>query len=130
MCCAGTRTYIQESVYDEFVERSVERAKKKVVGNPFNLKTEQGPQIDGTQMEKILGLVKEGVNQGAKLLTGGQRHGDKGYFVEPTVFAEVDDSNVIAREEVSFLSASHFNIPHRKIHHSYFPRYLDQFNSS
>ncbi|XP_044761222.1 aldehyde dehydrogenase, mitochondrial [Coccinella septempunctata] len=100
VCCAGTRTYIQESLYDEFVERSVERAKKKVVGNPFDLKTEQGPQIDGTQMEKILGLVKEGVNQGAKLLTGGGRHGDRGYFVEPTVFAEVEDSNVIAREEI------------------------------
>ena len=46
-CCAGSRTYVQESIYDEFVERSVERAKKRVVGDPFNLKTEQGPQVKG-----------------------------------------------------------------------------------
>lgn len=44
-CCAGSRTYVQESIYDEFVERSVERAKKRVVGDPFDLKTEQGPQV-------------------------------------------------------------------------------------
>lgn len=44
-CCAGSRTYVQADVYDEFVERSVERAKKRVVGDPFNLKTEQGPQV-------------------------------------------------------------------------------------
>lgn len=114
VCCAGTRTYIQESLYDEFVERSVERAKKKIVGNPFDLKTEQGPQIDGDQMEKILGLVKEGVNQGAKLLTGGERHGDTGYFVKPTVFAEVEDDNVIAREEVIFLEFILFQVLYHK----------------
>lgn len=45
-CCAGSRTYVQESIYDEFVERSAERAKARVVGDPFNLKTEQGPQVD------------------------------------------------------------------------------------
>ncbi|KAK9879196.1 hypothetical protein WA026_004045 [Henosepilachna vigintioctopunctata] len=100
VCCAGTRTFIQESLYDEFVERSVERAKKKAVGNPFDLKTEQGPQIDDIQMAKILGLVKAGVKDGAKLLTGGEQHGDKGYFVQPTVFCDVDDSNIIAREEI------------------------------
>lgn len=44
-CCAGSRTYVQADVYDEFVERSVERAKKRVVGDPFDLKTEQGPQV-------------------------------------------------------------------------------------
>lgn len=44
-CCAGSRTYVQESIYDEFVELSVEKAKKRVVGNPFNLQTEQGPQV-------------------------------------------------------------------------------------
>lgn len=44
-CCAGSRTYVQESIYNEFVERSVEKAKKRVVGNPFSLQTEQGPQV-------------------------------------------------------------------------------------
>ncbi|EEZ98469.1 aldehyde dehydrogenase, mitochondrial [Tribolium castaneum] len=100
VCCAGSRTFIEDKIYDEFVERSVERAKKRTVGNPFDPKTEQGPQIDETQMTKILGLVKEGVNQGAKLLVGGKRVGDKGYFVEPTVFANVEDNHVIAKEEI------------------------------
>ncbi|XP_044259988.1 aldehyde dehydrogenase, mitochondrial [Tribolium madens] len=100
VCCAGSRTFIEDKIYDEFVERSVERAKKRTVGNPFDPKTEQGPQIDETQMTKILGLIKEGVNQGAKLLIGGKRVGDKGYFVEPTVFANVEDNHVIAKEEI------------------------------
>jgi aldehyde dehydrogenase (NAD+) len=102
VCCAGSRTFIEASIYDEFVERSVERAKKRTVGNPFDSKTEQGPQIDDVQMEKILSLIKEGASQGAKLLVGGKRIGDKGYFVEPTVFSQVEDNNVIAKEEVSY----------------------------
>ncbi|RZC43220.1 aldehyde dehydrogenase, mitochondrial [Asbolus verrucosus] len=100
VCCAGSRTFVEDSIYDEFVERSVERAKKRIVGNPFDAKTEQGPQIDDTQMNKILGLIKEGVNQGAKLLVGGNRHGDTGYYVQPTVFAQVEDHHVIAKEEI------------------------------
>ncbi|KAK9879195.1 hypothetical protein WA026_004043 [Henosepilachna vigintioctopunctata] len=100
VCVSGSRTFIQESIYDEFVERSVERAKKRIIGNPFDLKTEHGPQIDETQMEKILGLIKAGERDGAKLLTGGKRHGDKGYFVQPTVFGDVEDSHVVAREEI------------------------------
>lgn len=100
VCCAGTRTFIEDKVYDEFVERSVERAKKRVLGDPFDLNTEQGPQVDDTQQNKILGLIKEGVSQGAKLVHGGQRHGDKGYFVQPTVFADVKDDHVIAKEEI------------------------------
>jgi aldehyde dehydrogenase (NAD+) len=103
VCCAGSRTFIEASIYDEFVERSVERAKKRTVGNPFDSKTEQGPQIDDIQMEKILSLIKEGASQGAKLLVGGKRIGDKGYFVEPTVFSQVEDNNVIAKEEVSYI---------------------------
>jgi aldehyde dehydrogenase (NAD+) len=100
VCCAGTRTFIEDKIYDEFVERSVERAKKRTVGDPFDSKTEQGPQIDETQLNKILGLIKEGTKQGAKLVHGGNRHGDTGYFVQPTVFADVEDHHIIAREEI------------------------------
>lgn len=80
--------------------RSVERAKNRVVGDPFDKNTEQGPQIDETQFEKILNLIDTGVKEGAALLTGGKKHGDRGYFVQPTVFAEVEDHHTIAREEV------------------------------
>lgn len=100
VCCAGTRVFIEESIYDEFVERSVEKAKKRIVGDPFAKTTQQGPQIDKTQMEKILSYVDIGVRDGAKLLTGGKRVGDKGYFVEPTVFSDVTDNHRLAREEV------------------------------
>lgn len=100
VCCAGTRTFVEEKIYDEFVERSVERAKKRVVGNPFDPKVEQGPQIDDTQLNKILSLINEGVREGAKLLVGGEKHGDEGYFVKPTVFADVQDHHVVAKEEI------------------------------
>ncbi|KAL1506792.1 hypothetical protein ABEB36_006089 [Hypothenemus hampei] len=100
VCCAGSRTYIHESIYDEFVDRSVERAKKRIVGDPFHPDTEQGPQIDEEQFNKILSLIQEGVKQGAKLLHGGDKHGNEGYFVQPTVFADVNDDHIIAREEI------------------------------
>ena len=100
-CCAGSRTYIDDKIYDQFVEKSAERAKKRTVGNPFDLGTEQGPQIDNSQMTKILGLIETGKKQGAKLVAGGKRfEGLDGYFIEPTVFADVEDNMTICREEV------------------------------
>ncbi|XP_076249520.1 aldehyde dehydrogenase [Calliopsis andreniformis] len=99
-CCAGSRTYVEDSIYDEFVERSAERAKSRVVGDPFDSNVEQGPQIDETQTNKIMSMIKKGQDQGAKLVSGGTRVGDKGYFVAPTVFANVTDDMTIAREEI------------------------------
>lgn len=63
-CCAGSRTFVQEDVYAEFVERSVARAKARVVGNPFDSQTEQGPQVDETQFKKILGYINSGKQEG------------------------------------------------------------------
>ncbi|KAK9692462.1 Aldehyde dehydrogenase family [Popillia japonica] len=80
--------------------RSAERAKKRVVGDPFDLKTEQGPQVDKDQFDKILYLIKSGVKEGATLVAGGDRHGDRGFFIQPTVFAHVEDHHTIAREEI------------------------------
>lgn len=100
-CCAGSRTFIEDKIYDEFVERSAERAKKRTVGNPFDLTTEHGPQVDKAQYDKILGLIDTGKKQGAKLVAGGKKYeGLPGYFIEPTVFADVKDDMTIAREEV------------------------------
>jgi len=100
VCCAGSRTYVHESIYDEFVKKSVERAKKRTVGDPFVLTNENGPQVDDIQMNKILGLIESGKCEGAKLQCGGKRHGDKGYFVEPTVFTDVTEKMRIAKEEI------------------------------
>jgi aldehyde dehydrogenase (NAD+) len=99
-CSAGTRVYVQEGIYDKFVQRMVEVAKNKVIGNPLDPNTNHGPQVDRTQMEKILHYIELGQKQGAKLLTGGKRWGNKGFFVEPTVFRDVTDDNVISKEEI------------------------------
>lgn len=99
-CCAGSRCFVEEPIYDEFVARTVEIAKNRVVGNPFDLKTEQGPQVDGTQLAKILDLIESGNKEGANLLYGGAKHGDKGFFVQPTVFSDVQDDMRIAKEEI------------------------------
>lgn len=99
-CCAGSRTYVDEKIYDKFVEMSVARAKRRKVGDPFDENTEQGPQISHEQMDKILDLIESGRKGGAKLLAGGKREGDKGFFVQPTIFADVHDNHRIAREEI------------------------------
>ncbi len=99
-CCAGSRIFVQENIYDEFVARSVEHAKKIRVGDPFDVATTQGPQVDNEQFNKILNLIDSGVEEGANLLCGGNRHGDKGYFVQPTVFSDVKDDMRICREEI------------------------------
>jgi len=100
VCCAGSRTFVHEKIYDEFVRRSIERAKKRTVGDPFVATNENGPQVDETQMKKILDLIESGKGEGAEMHCGGKRIGDKGYFVEPTVFTNVTCNMKIAREEI------------------------------
>jgi aldehyde dehydrogenase (NAD+) len=100
VCCAGSRVFVEDKVYDQFVERSTARAEKRTVGDPFDAGTEQGPQVDQTQLDKVLSYIESGQSEGAKLNCGGGRVGDKGYFVEPTVFSDVQDSMKIAREEI------------------------------
>jgi acyl-CoA reductase-like NAD-dependent aldehyde dehydrogenase len=99
-CCAGSRVFVEEKIYDQFVEQSTARAKKRTVGDPFDANTEQGPQVDETQMEKILSYIESGQSDGAKLNCGGGRVGDRGYFVEPTIFSNVQDNMKIAQEEI------------------------------
>ncbi|ESO89600.1 hypothetical protein LOTGIDRAFT_218707 [Lottia gigantea] len=99
-CAAGSRTYVHENIYDEFVKKSAERAKKKPVGDPFDGKNDMGPQVDEKQFNKVLELIESGVKQGAKLECGGKRHGDKGYFIQPTVFSNVSEDMRICREEI------------------------------
>ncbi|UYV65183.1 ALDH1A2 [Cordylochernes scorpioides] len=99
-CCAATRTFVHEAIYDTFVAKSRELAGKRVVGDPFDEKTIQGPQVDEEQFNKILTLIESGKNEGAKLECGGQRQGSKGYFVQPTIFSGVGDNMTIAQQEI------------------------------
>lgn len=99
-CCAGSRTFVHERVYDEFVEKAKARALKRVVGDPFRKGVEQGPQIDDEQFKKILRYIRYGVDGGATLVTGGDRLGDKGFYIQPTIFSDVQDGMKIAQEEI------------------------------
>jgi len=100
VCCAGSRLFVEDKVYDEFVEKSVARAARRTVGNPFDPAIEQGPQIDRTQFDKVMSYIDAGKREGADLLVGGKAVGDDGLFIEPTVFANVQDEMKIAREEI------------------------------
>jgi aldehyde dehydrogenase (NAD+) len=99
-CCAGSRVFVEEKIYDQFVEKSGIRARNRTVGDPFDPKTEQGPQVDQGQFDKVMGYIDSGRSEGAKLVCGGERVGDRGYFIQPTVFADVEDDMTIAREEI------------------------------
>ncbi|KAM7406148.1 hypothetical protein PAMP_000546 [Pampus punctatissimus] len=99
-CTAGSRIYVEEPIYEEFVQRSVERAKRRTVGSPFDPTTEQGPQISREHQNRVLEFIQSGISEGAKLECGGKALGLKGFFIEPTVFSNVRDDMRIAREEI------------------------------
>ncbi|KAJ0527726.1 putative aldehyde dehydrogenase (NAD(+)) [Helianthus annuus] len=99
-CAAGSRTFVHESVYDEFVEKAKARAQRRKVGDPFQKGIEQGPQIDSEQFEKILRYIKSGIESDATLECGGDRFGSKGYYIQPTVFSNVKDDMLIAQDEI------------------------------
>jgi len=99
-CCAGSRIYVQEGVYDQFLEKFTARAKKNVVGDPFAADTFQGPQVSKLQFDRIMEYIEAGKKAGAKVETGGQRKGDKGYFIEPTIFSNVTEDMKITQEEI------------------------------
>lgn len=99
-CCAGSRLFVEDKVHDKFVDKLVAMNKARKLGDPLDPATEQGPQVDQAQFDKIMGYIDRGKKEGAKCLTGGKRHGDRGYFIEPTLFGEVRDEMAIARDEI------------------------------
>ncbi|NBO93113.1 MAG: aldehyde dehydrogenase family protein [Planctomycetia bacterium] len=99
-CCAGSRIFVEEKIHDAFVEKMIKKAKSRKVGDPFDLDTEQGPQVSQEQFDRIMSYIHLGQREGAKMLTGGNRVGNKGYFIEPTVFTGVTDEMRIAKEEI------------------------------
>ncbi|MBI2930267.1 MAG: aldehyde dehydrogenase family protein [Planctomycetes bacterium] len=102
VCAAGSRLFVEEAVKEDLLGRLVDRAKKTVVGDPLDKGTRMGPVISKTQLEKVLSYVEAGKKEGARLSTGGDRpsHLSKGYFMNPTIFADVKNSMKIAREEI------------------------------
>jgi aldehyde dehydrogenase (NAD+) len=99
-CCAGSRLFVEQTIHDKFVERVLAKAKDRKVGDPFDPATEQGPQVNDEQFDKVMGYIQAGQREGAKMLCGGNRIGERGYFIAPTVFDNVKDEMQIARDEI------------------------------
>ena len=99
-CCAGSRVFVEESIHDKFVDRLAQLNESRKLGNPFDLETEQGPQVDKNQFDKIMKYIELGKSEGAECVAGGERFGDKGFFVQPTIFDRVTDDMSIAKDEI------------------------------
>lgn len=99
-CCAGSRVYVEESVYDKFMSSMEAKVKAIKVGDPFSQDTFQGPQVSQLQYDRIMQYIDSGKQDGANVLTGGTRHGKEGYFIEPTIFTNVNPESKISKEEI------------------------------
>lgn len=104
VCSAGSRIFVQEDFYDEFIEKAVAAFEKVKVGNPLEPSTQMGAQVSEQQLKKILSYVEIGKNEGATVATGGERYveGDaaNGYFMKPTLLVNVTNDMRVAREEI------------------------------
>ncbi|SCU82528.1 LANO_0B06590g1_1 [Lachancea nothofagi CBS 11611] len=100
VCCAGSRVYVQDTVYEEVLQKFKEYAESLKVGDPFEEGVFQGAQTSQMQIDKILDYVEIGQGEGARVVTGGERLGDKGYFVKPTIFADVTEDMRVVKEEI------------------------------
>ncbi|KAF2404508.1 aldehyde dehydrogenase [Trichodelitschia bisporula] len=103
VCFAASRVYVQEGIYDAFIEKYKEamKAKSGVVGDPDEKETMLGPLVDEAQFKRVSGFIQRGKEQGqGKLLVGGARIGEKGFFIEPTVFTDVDPQSEIHTQEI------------------------------
>jgi len=99
-CCAGSRVYAHDSIYDKFLELLTNKVKSLKVGSPFAADTFQGPQTSQLQYDRIMAHVQSGKEEGATVHLGGERHGDEGYFIQPTIFTDVKPNMRIVKEEI------------------------------
>lgn len=104
VCSAGSRIFVQESFYDEFLEKAITAFEKIKVGNPLDINTQMGSQISEVQLKKILNYIEIGKQEGARVAAGGERFIQEdtanGYFIKPTLLADVTNDMKVAREEI------------------------------
>jgi phenylacetaldehyde dehydrogenase len=101
VCLAGSRLYVQRSVYDQVIEGVAKIGATLQLGSGLNPQTQMGPLVSEQHMRRVLNYIESGVSQGAELIGGGSRRGEKGYFVEPTVFSNPARTDLkIVREEI------------------------------
>ena len=99
-CCAGSRLYVEQSIFDKVVEGVSAAASKIKVGPGFDATTQMGPLVSEEQLNRVCGFLESGFTEGAKATVGGKRKGDKGYFVEPTVLVNTNDRMKVVQEEI------------------------------
>lgn len=99
-CCAGSRLYVENSIFDKVVEGVSAKADKIRVGPGMEKSTDMGPLVSEEQLNRVCGYLESGFEQGAKAVTGGKRQGDKGYFVKPTVLVNTRDDMKVVQEEI------------------------------
>lgn len=99
-CVAGTRLFVEDKIFGDFTDAVADAASKVKIGHGLDTTTELGPLISQEQFDKVTGYLRDGLADGARALTGGKRHGDTGFFVEPTVFVDVQPEFSIVREEI------------------------------
>jgi phenylacetaldehyde dehydrogenase len=99
-CCAGSRLYVESKIFDKVVEGVAEHAKKINVGPGQDESTDMGPLVSAEQMNRVCGYLESGFSEGAKAVVGGGRHGDKGYFVKPTVLVNTNEKMKVVQEEI------------------------------
>jgi len=100
VCTAGSRLYVQKKSYDKVVAGVAEVAKRLKVGDGMDPSTEMGPLISDKQLQRVIGYIRSGVEEGAEVVTGGHIIGDRGYFVAPTVLAKTTGDMAVVREEI------------------------------
>jgi aldehyde dehydrogenase (NAD+)/phenylacetaldehyde dehydrogenase len=100
VCCAGTRIFVQKDVYDKFNDSLTKFSAGMTMGDGLDPKTMMGPLVSKEQFDKVKGYLELGKKEGARVTVGGEAAGGKGYFVKPTVFADVNNDMRIAREEI------------------------------
>jgi phenylacetaldehyde dehydrogenase len=99
-CCAGSRLYIEKEIYDDVVQGVAEHAKKIKLGPGLDPQTDMGPLVSDEQLNRVCGYLESGAAEGATAVTGGKRHGQQGYFVEPTVLVNTTDNMKVVQEEI------------------------------
>ncbi|MGZ9819590.1 aldehyde dehydrogenase family protein [Peribacillus simplex] len=100
VCASGSRLFVQESIYDKFMDLFASKVQSIRVGNPLEATTQMGPQVSAQQLKTIEKYVAVGLEEGAELVTGGQRGKKNGYYFTPTIFGDVTNEMTIAREEI------------------------------
>jgi phenylacetaldehyde dehydrogenase len=99
-CCAGSRLYVEEKIFDKVVDGVAQNAAKIRVREGFDPESDLGPLVSEEQLNRVCGYLDSGVKEGAKAVTGGSREGTKGYFVKPTVLVDTNEKMKVVQEEI------------------------------